>query len=126
MASIKTNKGREKMAKAHAGTKTLPAIAFLAVGSGGVDGNQAPKALTGSETVLFNEVKRKAPAQAFPTPYTSRYSIRIDAQADDLVGININEAALIDAEGDIVAYKTFTNKGLEVGTVIDFDYDAEF
>lgn len=126
MASIKTNKGREKMAKAHAGTAALPPIAYVAVGSGGVDSNLAPRTLTGAENVLFHEVIRKAPVQTFPTTYTSRYTIRVDAQADSLIGTNVNEAALIDSQGDVVALKTFTNKGLELGTVIDFDYDAEF
>lgn len=126
MASIKTNVGRHKLAQAHAGTKALPAVTHIAFGSGGVDGNQVPKNLTGGETALFHEVIRKVPVQTFPDSYTSRYSTTINADTDSLVGTNINEACLIDSEGDLVAIKTFTNKGLDEQTVIDFDYDAKF
>lgn len=126
MASIKTNTGRHKLAQAHAGVKALPAITHVAFGSGGVDSNQAPKNLTGAETALFNQVISKAPTITFPDNYTARYSVTIDADADSLVGTSINEACLIDSEGDVVAIKTFTNKGLDELTVIDFDYDAKF
>ncbi|WP_432662449.1 phage tail protein [Wukongibacter baidiensis] len=129
MASIKTNIGREKLAQAHSGTKPLPQITHIAFGSGGtmlIENKYAPKELTGAETTLFNEVIRKEPVKSFPDIYTARYSATIDADVDGLVGIDINEACLIDEEGDIVAIKTFTNKGLEEKTIIDFDYDAKF
>lgn len=126
MASVKTNKGREKLAKAHSGTAALPAIAYVAFGDGGVDSFQSPKALTGAETALYHEVIRKAPVKTFHTAYTARYTVTLTAATDNLVGVNINEACLIDAAGDVVAIKTFTNKGMEQKTVLEFDYDAEF
>lgn len=125
MASIKTNKYREKLAKALAGTATLPAITRIGLGSGGVDVSSNPRALTGDETALFNPLVEKDAVITFPTPYTTRYTVTIDADSDNLVGVNINEAALRDAEGELAAIKTFTNKGLETGTVLEFDYDAE-
>jgi hypothetical protein len=126
MASVKTNLGRENLAKAHAGTAALPKVTNVVLGSGGVDANGNPKALTGAETTLFTQKISKVATQTFPTAYTSRYTITVDADLDALVGVNINEAGLIDANGALVAMKTFTNKGLESGTVITFDYDAEF
>ncbi|MFS1514546.1 phage tail protein [Chengkuizengella sp. SCS-71B] len=126
MASVKTNKGREKLAKAHAGIASLPKVSTIVFGSGGTEGNGTPRMLTGNETALFNQVISKTAMQVFPDPYTSRYSATINADIDNLIGTNINEAGLIDSDGDLVAMKTFTNKGLDTGTVIEFDYDAEF
>lgn len=129
MASVKTNKGREKLAKAHNGTSALPAVVTMVFGSGGVDGSANPRSLTGAETQLFNQIMEKTGAQVtktFPTPYTARYTCTLDADVDLLVGMDINEAGLIDAEGDLIAMKTFTNKGMDTRTIIEFDYDAEF
>lgn len=129
MANVKTNKGREKMAKAHNGTAALPAIVTMVFGTGGVDGAGNPRGLTGSETSLFTQVIQKTGAQVtktFPNPYTARYTCTLDADVDSLIGRNINEAGLVDAAGDLIAIKTFTNKGMEARTIIEFDYDAEF
>lgn len=129
MASVKTNKGREKLAKAHNGTAALPPVVTIVFGTGGVDGAANPRILTGVETTLFSEKIRKTGAQVkktFPTPYTARYTCTLDADVDNLIGSNINEAGLIDAAGDLIAIKTFTNKGMETRTIIEFDYDAEF
>lgn len=129
MASVKTNKGREKLAKAHNGTAPLPAVVTMVFGTGGVDGSLNPRALTGAETALFAQIISKTGVKVtktFPTPYTARYTCTLDADVDGLIGKNINEAGLIDADGDLIAMKTFTNKGMETRTIIEFDYDAEF
>ncbi|MFS1513033.1 phage tail protein [Chengkuizengella sp. SCS-71B] len=126
MASVKTNKGREKLAKAHAGNISLPKVTKIVFGTGGTDGNGTPKSLTGNESALFNQVISKNVTKSFPDNYTARYSVSINADADNLIGKNINEAGLIDADNHLVAMKTFTNKGLDTGTTIEFDYDAEF
>ncbi|KIL72557.1 phage tail protein [Bacillus badius] len=129
MASIKTNKGREKLAKAHNGTASLPAVVGMVFGTGGVDSNGKPRDLKGSETALFSKAIEKTGAQVtktFPTPYTARYTCTLDADIDQLIGKDINEAGLVDAEGDLIAMKTFTNKGMETRMTIEFDYDAEF
>ncbi|MGG3803178.1 hypothetical protein [Metabacillus fastidiosus] len=129
MASIRTFKGREKQAKAHNGTAALPPVVTVVFGSGGVDNAGNPRSLTGNEIGLFNEVSRKTGVQvtkSFPSPYTARYSCTLDADVDALIGKNINEAGLIDADGDLVAIKTFTNKGMETGITMEYDYDAEF
>lgn len=126
MSSIKTNVGRKKLAKAHAGTAALPPITHIAFGDGGVDNEHNPKSLIGEETRLFNELIRKPATISFPDYYTARYSVVLNADDDGLVGKNINEACLIDRDGDVVAIKTMTNKGMEEKTEIEFDYDARF
>ncbi|GAA4711211.1 hypothetical protein [Brevibacillus fulvus] len=125
MASVKTNKYREKQAKAMAGTGTLPRLVKIQLGTGGTDVNGTPKQLTGTETALFNKVLEKMAVVSFPAPTTCRLTISVDADADGLLGRNINEAAIVDADGELAAIKTFTNKGMESGVVFDFDYDAE-
>jgi hypothetical protein len=126
MASVKTNKYREKLAKALAGTATLPKLVKIQLGTGGVDTvTGKPKTLTGTETALFNKVLEKVATVSFPTPYTCRLTISVDADLDGLVGQNINEAAVVDADGDLAAIKTFTNKGMDSGLVFDYHYDAE-
>ncbi|MFT4413179.1 hypothetical protein ACLM5H_04885 [Fredinandcohnia humi] len=126
MASVKTLVGRQKWAQAHAGAKALPPVVKIAFGSGGTNPDGSPKNLTGNEVALFNKLIEKAVAITYPVTTTARYTARVDADADNLVGKIINEACLIDSEGDVVAIKTFTNKGLDIGTVLEFDYDAEF
>lgn len=125
MSSVKTNKYREKRAKADAGAGTLPAVTKICLGIGGVDSNGKVKSLTGAETSLFNQVIEKNATVSFPSPYTARFTISVDADLDNLVGKDINEAALRDAQGDLAAIKTFSNKGLDSGNVFEFDYDME-
>jgi len=125
LASVKTVKGREKMAKAHAGLATLPKITHIALGSGGVNGT-TPKGLTGNENSLFNEKIRKEIELIEVNSTTYRYVISVDADTDSLNGVNINEAGLFDEDGDLIAIKTFTNKGLESGVTIQFEYEVEY
>lgn len=126
MASVKTLKGREKLAKAHAGVAALPKITKIALGSGGVTADGTPKGLTGNEINLFNKRIEKVTTLTAVGTTAYKYSITVDADADSLVGVNINEACLIDEAGDLVAIKTFTNKGMETGVTITFDYEAEY
>lgn len=126
MASVKTAKGREKLAKALTGDKVLPKITKIVFGSGGTNSNGSPKTLSGNEIALFSKVIEKNVSKSYPVTTTARFSASLNADLDNLIGVNINEAGLVDEEGDIVALKTFTNKGMDSGTIIEFDYDAEF
>lgn len=125
MSSIKTIKGRESHAKAIAGQGTVPKIVKVALGTGGTTG-LTPKQLSGLETTLFAKEIEKVAILSFPKTTTARFTITIDAVADNLIGKNINEAGLIDVNGDYVALKTFTNKGMDPGTTIEFHYDVEY
>ena len=48
--------GRKKLCKAHAGDITLPPITQIAWGDGGVTEDGVPKATTGNEISLYNEL----------------------------------------------------------------------
>ena len=54
-----TETERRKICKAHAGDGTLPKIAKIAWGDGGVDDDGQPKAVTGKEVGLYNELLKK-------------------------------------------------------------------
>lgn len=123
MATIKTIKGRTKLAKAYLGISALPRATHIAVGDGGVDNQGNPKALTGNENSLNNELIRKAVVPTQPADTTARFSISLNAVTDGLVNKNINEAILLDSEGDVLAIKTFTNKGLDEETSFGIDFD---
>lgn len=45
---------------------------------------------------------------------------------DDLAGEVINEAALVDSEGDVAAIKTMYSKQKDAGVSFTFEFDDEF
>ncbi len=59
-----------------------------------------------------------------PVDTTNRYTVTIPES--DLNGTNINEMALIDADGGLAAIKTFLNKGKDGDVEFTFQFDDEF
>ena len=90
--------GRKKLCKAHAGDITLPPITQIAWGDGGVTEDGVPKATTGNEISLYNELLKK----------------------------NISEMGLYDSDGDLIAYRTFLRKGKDEDIPLIFDMDEVF
>lgn len=120
--AVVTIAARIKMVKARAGVMQLPAIVGMAFGDGGVDENGEPIAPSGSDTALKNEVFRKAVDNyEFVSDTTCRYFCTLSV--DECVDVNINELALYDAEGDLVAIKTFKNKGKDADLEMTFRVD---
>lgn len=120
-----TKIGREKLCKAHAGDITLPVIVQMAFGDGGVDGSGMVIATTGEEISLRNELLRKEiDTHTYPETTTCRYSTRLGKA--ELANQNISEMGLFDAEGDLVAYKTFLSKGKDDDMEFIFDMDEIF
>lgn len=122
---IVTDKAREKMAKARAGDLTLPKITKMSFGDGGVDINGTPVTPSGSDIALKHEVLRKdIDGHTFPITTTCTYSCKL--LKADIPGINVNEIALIDAEGDLVAIKSFGNKYKDADMEMVFQIDDIF
>lgn len=120
-----TKIGREKLCKAHAGDITLPIITQMAFGNGGVDESGTVIATTGEEVALRNELLRKnIDSHTFPITTTGRYSLRLGKE--ELADQTISEQGLFDAEGDLVAYKTFLPKGKDGDMEFIFDMDEIF
>lgn len=123
--SITTIVAREKMVKARAGVATLPAVTAIAVGSGGIDSNGEPLIPVETQTALGNELMRKNIETIVETSSTS-YKYSITLGLSDLPDTNINELALIDAEGDILAIKNFQNKFKDADSEVTFSLEDTF
>ena len=120
-----TKTGREKLCRAHAGDITLPVITQMAFGNGGVDAGGTVIATTGEEVSLRGELlKKDIDSHTFPVATTGRYSVRLGKE--ELADQNISEMGLFDAEGDLVAYKTFLPKGKDGDMEFIFDMDEIF
>lgn len=120
-----TVKGREKLCQAHAGERALPVIAKMAFGNGGVNAEGTVIETTGEETALKGELLQKEIEEyTFPISTTCRYSVRLGKT--ELANTSISEQGLIDAEGDLIAYKTFLPKGKDGDMEFIFDMDEIF
>lgn len=122
-----TDTGKKKLCKAHAGDLTLPKIAKMAWGDGGVDEEGTPKDVTGKETALYNKLlEKEIESHSYPVEgeTTCRYVGSIEKS--ELTGKNISEMGLVDAEGDLVVYKTFLAKGKDEDVPMEFNMDEVF
>ena len=125
--AVITVAGRKKLCKSHAGDITLPAITKMAWGDGGVGEDGTVKETTGNETALYSELLRKdieSHVYVNDEETTCRYTSTIEKS--ELTGKEISEMGLYDAEGDLVAYKTFMKKGKDEDIPLIFDMDEIF
>jgi len=126
--TITTIHRRQQLCKITSGAvSTLAPIAFVAFGDGGVDGsgNLIPPAMTADS--LNNERGRYViDSLEYPLdpPTTARYTASIPE--NDLVGVEISEAALVDADGKLCAIKTMFVKRKDAGVTFTFTFDDEF
>lgn len=122
--AVMTKKGREKLCKAHAGDLTLPKITQMGFGSGGIEDGSVIIP-TGDETALKQELlKKNIESHSFIDPATMRYTVTL--AKEELANQKISEQALFDADGDMVAYKTFLEKGKDDDMEFVFDMDEIF
>ena len=122
--AVTTDKAREKMVKARAGDIALPRITHMVFGNGGVSNNM-PIAPSGTDTALKSETLRKPiDGHTYPSPTVCRYTVKLEKQ--ELANDNINEVGLVDQDGDLVAIKTFMNKGKDSDMEMIFEIDDEF
>jgi len=119
--------GRKKFCKAHAGDITLPVITHMAWGSAGVDESGQPKAASGNEIGLYNELMKK-PIESHiyvnDEETTCRYTATLEK--GELTGSEISEMGLFDEEGDLIAYRTFMRKGKDADIPQIYDMDEIF
>ncbi len=108
--SIITNIRRKKMAEASHSTGTIAKITHIALGSGGVNEQNEVIEPFPDSLSLNHEVARK-PYSSSKKVSDTCYEYTIKLEKDELVGIYISELALIDEDGDVVAFSTFLAKG---------------
>ena len=99
MKSVITALRRKKMAEATNSTGRIAKAKWIALGSGGVDSQG--EVIAPSETEITKSKK---------TSDTS-YEYSIELSESELVGAYISELALIDEDGDVIAFSNFLSKG---------------
>ena len=93
-----TTKAKKKMLQARAGIAALPKITGMAFGTGGV------------KNVLHKEVLRKA-IDGYEVVSDTKIRYSCTLAENELAGVYISECGLYDADGDMVAMKSFMKKG---------------
>lgn len=113
-----------KMAEASHTTGQIAKITHIALGSGGVTVSGEVIVPLPENVQLNSEIVRK--------PYTSSeklsdtaYAYTIVLEANELVGSYISEMALIDENGDVVAFSNFLSKGKDE-TVVTFTIEDNY
>lgn len=124
MDAVVTIAARRKMVRARAGVAALPAIVGMAFGDGAQVGGDvaAPQP---EDTALKNELLRKA-VDGFEEISDTCYRYICTLTHQELVGKNINEIALYDSDGDLVAIKSFLSKGKDDDMEMIFEIDDKF
>lgn len=123
--AVVVNLARNKMLKARAGELSFPQITGMAFGTGGVDASGNPIIPTRGMTALRNEIFRKEiDGYEFISDLVCRYACTL-AKAE-CVGKSISEIAMIDADGDVVAIKSFLAKGKDDDMQVTFQIDDQF
>lgn len=116
---------RSKLAQAITGV-TLPAIATIMIGTGGVDGNGNPLSPSGTETGLYNQVLSKpAGTPTFISSTMVHYTITINP-TDLPAGTPINEVGLKDSAGTLATHSTFYSKNTDGTTAMTINAQMQF
>lgn len=106
-------------------SKPLAPITHIALGSGGTGEDGEPVVPLETQEELVQEIARyPAGTPTYPTETTARYTVTIPA--GELTGQTISEAALIDSEGDVAAFKNMYAKRKDPGVAFTFEFDNEF
>lgn len=107
--AIVVNSYRQRIAARMAGGAHIAPIAFMAFGDGGHNPDYSQKAPSPSATGLNHEILRK-PLASITQEDVYSVTGKGTVEANELVGAAISEAALIDANGNIVGLKVFAPK----------------
>lgn len=125
MRSIITLKAKKKMVQARKGEITLPVITGIAIGDGAIDADGNLIEPSEIDNSLKNELLRREYQRCEKITDTC-YCYRMALNADELAGKVINEAALYDAEGDLLAIRVFDGKPKDADMEMAFEYEDRF
>lgn len=124
MKSVITAIRRKKMAEASHSSGRIATVKWIALGSGGVDSHNNIIIPLAENVRLNREEIRKEYACAERITDDS-YAYTIDLAANELVGISISEIALIDSDGDVIAFSNFLpviKDDVEISFIIEDRY----
>lgn len=122
--SVITLIARRKLAMARKGDINLPVVAGIALGDG-AEANKSVMNPLPEDVSLKHELVRKPYITCTKLTETS-YRYRIDLGSAELAGKVINEAALYDADGDLLAIRTFIGKPKDGDMEMGFEFDDIF
>lgn len=105
-----TTKAKKKMLQARAGIAALPKITGMAFGTGGVNESGAIIPHSAEQNLLHKEVLRKA-IDGYEVVSDTKIRYSCTLAENELAGVYISECGLYDADGDMVAMKSFMKKG---------------
>lgn len=124
MKYVTTKTRREKLAEASNNTGILAKAKWIALGTGGIDENGEIIDPMAENKRLKNEIARKEYIESYKSSATSyEYVIRLDE--DEFVGENISEIALIDEDGDVIAFSNIKPKYKD-NTQVEFTIEEKF
>lgn len=119
-----TNVRRKKMSEASSTTGKLARVKWIALGSGGVDDRKSVLIPNPENTDLQNEIVRREYTSSTKKSDTC-YEYEIRLGDDEFVGTYFSEMALIDEEGDIIAFVNFLEKGKD-NTEVSFFIEDKY
>ena len=99
--------------------KTMPTIKYMALGNGAVNEDGEIIELLGTERSLHNELLKKE-IEVVDRDSDTRINYSYTVKIDELVDDQINEAALFDEDGDLVAMKVFETRDKNPGMEMTF------
>ena len=123
--SIVTDIAREKMLKARAGVAPLPKIVGMAFGDGAKNASGGVIAPVADQTELRNELLRKE-IDRYEVVSRLVYRYVCTLNEGELANKYINEIALYDEDGDLIAIKSFLDKGKDEDQEMGFEIDDTF
>lgn len=106
---VTTSVAKKKMLLARAGQQTLAPITQMVFGSGGVTENGEILEVTEKQESLNDEILRKD-IDTVEIISDTQIAYCCTLSENELVGKNINEIALADADGDLLTIKNFATK----------------
>lgn len=116
---------RKKMLEARAGIRALSPIKGVAFGNGAVNESGEVIVPNAGDVALKNELLRKD-IDGYEIVSDLRIRYICTLEKNDLAGEQINEVALFDTDGDIVAIKSFLNKGKDGDMQMIIEIDDTF
>lgn len=125
MKSIITLVAKKKMVRARKGEIDLPVIAGIAIGDGAAETDGNLILPSEEENCLKNELLRREYSKCEKVSETC-FRYRMELKADELAGKKISEAALYDAEGDLLAIRVFAEKPKDADMEMAFEFEDRF
>ena len=110
--AVTTYDFRKRLARHFYNGALLPQVAQMAFGDGGHGSDGNPISPDASKTSLNNELLRKDLASVYQEDdFSTTGSGRV--AKNELVGADISEAGLLDADGNLLGFKNFAPKSKE-------------